>query len=369
MTAQPLPFPPLRHPALREVAARWPQDLQSGPLPDGLVEWTLGSLQARLDGTPPPAAMDGHGPMPPADWPPADALDATFGALDALLDRVLQALLASDQLDAQAVSSVHQVGSTARSMVLAHALPRGQSLQQALVARDRQLSIATHELRTPISSILLNLQMLERTAASRGSLDQATVTRLLQIPSRQLRRLMHMVDLLLDTAQVESERLVLDLHPVDLCEVAHDVVARLEETARAAGRQLAVTACEPLVGDWDRLRLEQVLHNLLTNAIKYGGPLIGIRVFHDGETRLAVTDGGPGIAPEDQPLIFEPFKRLPSAAGEDGAGLGLYIVREIVRAHGGRIDVDSRPGEGATFTVTLPGGHPLEPEGGDFRGH
>lgn len=227
-------------------------------------------------------------------------------------------------------------------------------LAQALAARDRQLSVATHELRTPISSILLNLQVLERTASLKGTLDAPAVTRLLEIPLRQLRRLMHMIDLLLDTAQVESARLALDLQPVDMQDVVHDVTVRLAELARAAGCEIVAEPGPPVVGRWDRLRLEQVLHNLLTNAIKYGGGRVQVRAWLDGDAHLQVSDRGPGIALEDRALIFEPFKRLPSAAAEDGAGLGLYIVREIVHAHRGRIEVHGTPGAGATFLINLP---------------
>jgi signal transduction histidine kinase len=230
-----------------------------------------------------------------------------------------------------------------------------QSLEAALAARDRQLSIATHELRTPISSILLNLQMLERASKAHGMMEGAAVTRYLEVPMRQLRRLMHMVDLLLDTAQVESERLVLDRRPMDLCELVHDVTGRLQAMAHDAGCDLQVQACTSVTGDWDHLRLEQVLHNLLTNGIKYGGGRVEISTWREGdEARLAVKDGGFGIAPEDQEAVFQPFKRLRSAATEDGAGLGLYIVREIILAHGGRITLDSRAGDGAAFHISLP---------------
>jgi signal transduction histidine kinase len=134
----------------------------------------------------------------------------------------------------------------------------------------------------------------------------------------------------------------------------HEAAARLESLARESGARLSLGDCVSVVGRWDRLRLEQVVTNLLTNAIKYGGGEVDVRTSGGDEAVLVVRDHGAGIAAEDQERIFEPFERVQSTSGEDGAGLGLYIVREIVRAHGGRIEVGSVPGQGATFTVFLP---------------
>ena len=298
---------------------------------------TAQRLQASLH-----AHLQGHGGRAPA----------ALSHLETLEVACLQALLDAGLLDRACLAAVHAAFAEMRDEQ-ARSTP-GVNVQQALAARDRQLSIATHELRTPISSILLNLQMLERTARSKGALDAATVARLLAVPSRQLRRLTRMVDLLLDSAQVENERLELDLQPVDLCELVHDAAARLADTARAAGCELSLGDCHPATGRWDRLRLEQVVVNLLTNAIKYGGGQVEVGTQGGSEALLTVRDHGQGIGPEDQQRIFEPYERLASAAGEDGAGLGLYIVREVVRAHGGRIEVESAPGQGATFRVFLP---------------
>ncbi|MGE4241231.1 sensor histidine kinase [Ramlibacter sp.] len=235
------------------------------------------------------------------------------------------------------------------------AAPNAEALQRAIAARDRQLQIATHELRTPISTILLNLQMLEHACRDKDSIDSAVVTRLLEVPKRQLTRLVHMVDLLLDSAQVESDRLVLHRETLDLCALVHDVAARHSEMARGRGCVLDVRSCEPLFGEWDRLRMEQVVSNLVTNAIKYGGPRADLYAERTEEgARIVVEDTGRGIAPEDRARIFEPYERLVTASSGDGAGLGLYIVREIVRAHGGRIEVTGAPSGGARFTVLLP---------------
>ena len=307
----------------------------AGALPDAGRDALLARIRRHLGG------LDGHEPTR------AFAESFTAPQLEQLELGCLARLVDAGLLDAATLAAVHTVFAEAR----AEAQPE---VQQALAARDRQLSIATHELRTPISSILLNLQMLERHATLKGALDAATVQRMLGVPSRQLRRLTRMVDLLLDTAQVEAGRLLLHPQEVDLCELVHEAAARLESLARESGARISLGDCVSVVGRWDRLRLEQVVTNLLTNAIKYGGGAVDVRTSGGMEAMLVVRDHGAGIAAEDQERIFEPFERVQSTSGEDGAGLGLYIVREIVRAHGGRIEVGSAPGQGATFTVFLP---------------
>jgi signal transduction histidine kinase len=339
---------PPRAASLAAVAAGWDA---SDPLPAAVVHGVLDHVQRRLD-------AGGATPVDGADWPAgwptqAHALPA-MAALARLESEIVAELLARGALDAETLQAVHVECAAARERVLANAGHGPQTVQQALEARDRQLSIATHELRTPISSILLNLQMLERVSRERGTLDAASVGKLLEVPSRQLRRLARMVGLLLDAAQVEAERLVLNPEPLDLCELVQDAAARLQELAHARGCRLTLEACQPLPGLWDRLRMEQVITNLLTNAIKYGGGRVEVRTERGAHAVISVRDHGLGIPPEDQARIFKPFERLASSGKEDGAGLGLYIVNEIVRAHGGRIELQSAVGQGSTFTVLLP---------------
>lgn len=224
-------------------------------------------------------------------------------------------------------------------------------------ARDRQLSVVMHEFRTPISSIKLNLELLERSAHQQGSLDAARVAEFLAIPKRQLSRLSRMVDRLLDVAQVESDRLVLTRERLDLCDVVEETAERLGAEAAKAGSDMQLVLDRPVVGCWDRLRLEQVTTNLLANAVKYGGPgrvTATVRMREDGLAELSVNDEGGGIAEADHQRIFEPFERAVDGSKQDGAGLGLYIVREIVAAHGGSVRLVSHPGDGATFSVNLP---------------
>lgn len=345
-----LPSPRVR-PSPAEPLAALATLGDAGALPASVAGAVLDHVQRRLDAG---GATPVDGAQWPAGWPaPAQALPAV-DALAQLESDIVAHLLAQGRLDAGALEAVHIEVAAARARILAQAGHSPQTLQQALEARDRQLSIATHELRTPISSILLNLQMLERVSRERGSLDADGVAKLLEVPSRQLRRLARMVGLLLDAAQVEAERLVLNPEPLDLSELVQDAAARLQELARARDCSITLQGCQPLPGLWDRLRMEQVITNLLTNAIKYGGGRVEVRTERGTHAAIVVRDHGAGIAPEDRERIFKPFERLPSGGKDDGAGLGLYIVREIVRAHGGRIDVQSAPGRGSTFTVLLP---------------
>lgn len=214
-----------------------------------------------------------------------------------------------------------------------------------------------HEFRTPISSIKLNLELLERSAHQQGALDAAKVAEFLAIPKRQLNRLSRMVDRLLDVAQVESDRLVLARERLDLCDVVEDTAERLGADAARAGSDVHLVLDRPVIGCWDRLRLEQVTTNLLANAVKYGGPgrvTATVRKGDDGQAELSVNDEGGGIAEADHQRIFEPFERAVHGSKQDGAGLGLYIVRQIVAAHGGSVRLVSHPGDGATFSVHLP---------------
>jgi signal transduction histidine kinase len=227
-------------------------------------------------------------------------------------------------------------------------------LVDALGDRERLISIAAHELRGPLCSVRLCLQSLQR---SRLSLAPKA-TRMLEIMAKEERRVARLIDDLLDLGRIRSGQLELDLSSFDLCELVREVSLQLEPQAATAGSKLTLAMAAPVVGRWDRSRLNQVVSNLVSNAIKYGqGRPVVIRVKGDsqqGWARLEVTDNGLGIAPELHGRIFEPFKRAVTPGRCDGLGLGLYIVRSIVEQLGGAVHVDSRPGAGATFVVDLP---------------
>jgi signal transduction histidine kinase/CHASE1-domain containing sensor protein len=224
--------------------------------------------------------------------------------------------------------------------------------QEAVAARDEFLSIASHELKTPLTSLVLQADSV-RMAARRGQIEQAQ--RMAERIRRSADRLASLIASLLDISRISSGRLDLELEPVDLAEIARDVTARFEEEARRRGSAIRLVTAGTIVGSWDRMRLDQVVTNLLSNALKYGsGRPVEVRVGSDGDRAfLTVTDEGIGIPEPDQRRIFERFERAVSRRNYGGFGLGLWIVRQIVEALGGSVRVDSSPDRGSTFTVVL----------------
>ncbi len=227
--------------------------------------------------------------------------------------------------------------------------------QAAVVARDEFLSIASHELRTPLTALRLALENMRRVAARELPQGSPQVEKVLAASERANLRLENLVEALLDVSRIHMGRLELDVAEVDLGAVAREAVDELSDELAQAGS--AVTAeGEPAVGRWDRLRVGQVVVNLLANAAKYGaGRPIEVRWgVRGGRAWLSVRDHGIGIEEADQRHIFERFERAVSSQNYGGLGLGLYIVKRILEAHGGGVTVASRPGEGALFTVELP---------------
>jgi PAS domain S-box-containing protein len=230
--------------------------------------------------------------------------------------------------------------------------------RQAIAVRDEFLSIASHELRTPLTALQLQLQSVVRGAQRTpdARVPQERMLRAVDTATRQTERLAKLVDSLLDVSRITAGRLELEREPLDLAQVARDAVARLSSELRAAGCSVEIRADSGVVGSWDRMRVEQIVTNLLANAAKYGaGHPVEIEVEGDTRTaRLRVRDHGIGIAKEALPRIFERFERAVSSRTFGGLGLGLYIVRQIVEAHGGTIRATSDPEEGTTFEVELP---------------
>jgi two-component system sensor histidine kinase/response regulator len=231
--------------------------------------------------------------------------------------------------------------------------------QDAIQVRDEFLSVAAHELKTPLTALRLNLEraLYLTTRGPAETLPKSSVEKSLKPAVRQLERLQLLLEALLDVSRVTNRRLRLDVSAVDLVEIVGDMAQRLEAEARVAGVQLQFELPrEPLIIFGDRLRLEQVLNNLMSNAIKYGeGKPVTVRLEERPEVAvLTVIDQGIGIATQDQARIFDRFERATSSRQSESLGLGLYIVKEIVTAHGGSITVESKPGAGSAFQVQLP---------------
>jgi len=229
--------------------------------------------------------------------------------------------------------------------------------QAAVAARDEFLSIASHELRTPLTALRLALENMRR-VSSREAIERLPpqyVERVLATAERQGQRLEKLVSALLDVSRIHMGRLELDVEEVDLAAVVAEAGAQLEDEAAQTGSTISIHG-EGVHGYWDRLRVSQVVTNLLSNAVKYGGGKPVEVEFGARDTRafLVVRDHGIGIDAVDQPQIFERFERAVSSRNYGGLGLGLYIVKRIVEAHGGTIRVESTPGEGAAFFVELP---------------
>jgi PAS domain S-box-containing protein len=229
--------------------------------------------------------------------------------------------------------------------------------QEAVKVRDEFLSIASHELKTPLTPLLLHIQSIQRLAASSSELPSNRVAAKLDTIERQVDRLDKLVNSLLDISRITGQRLQVECDEnVDLVETVKEIATRFSVEMTQKGCTLELDAPGDVVGRWDRLRVEQIISNLLSNAIKFGaGRPIEVTVkSEDGFAVLTVRDLGIGIAPEDQARIFERFERAVAMRHYGGFGLGLWIVRQIVEALGGSIRVSSRVGAGSLFTVELP---------------
>ncbi len=231
-------------------------------------------------------------------------------------------------------------------------------LREAVQARDEFLSIASHELRTPVTALELNLtSILPLARSGRLATDgQEKLAGKLERAARQVDRLSTLINSLLDVTRITASRLSLCPVDVDLAELVRSVVTRYREVIERSECPLVLSIDESLPGRWDPLALETVAGNLLSNAIKFGNarPIEVTVDRQDGGARLVVVDHGIGIPPEQQSRIFGRFERAVSARHYGGFGIGLWVARHLVEAHGGRIEVASQQGEGSRFTVSLP---------------
>ena len=231
-------------------------------------------------------------------------------------------------------------------------------LQRAVRMRDDFMSLVSHELRTPLNTLFLDTQtrklQLERSADFTFSHEQ--LTRMVERDGRQIQSMVRLIDDMLDVSRLRSGTLSIRLQPGDLARSVAQVADSLSQQAEQAGCALRLALPPSLAGIWDAFRIEQVVVNLLTNAIRYGaGKPIDVRLAQrDDHAVLEVQDHGVGIAAEDQQRIFQQFERASAGRSIPGLGLGLFISQQIVVAHQGRLEVDSVPGDGSTFRLVLP---------------
>lgn len=228
------------------------------------------------------------------------------------------------------------------------------AMTESLRVRDEFISIASHELKTPISSLKLQTQVLQRDIQRHLNefYSSERMNNVLSLFDRQVDRLTDLVETMLDVSRISNGRLIIDRRNVDLTDIVRETVSALQfEKTR-----IDIDIPESLPVRADALRIQQVVENLLSNAIKYGaGKPIRIQMRAKGDTaEIRFEDQGLGIAPDSLPIIFDRFERAVSARHISGLGLGLYITKQIVDAHGGSISVESKLGVGSVFTVRLP---------------
>jgi signal transduction histidine kinase len=209
--------------------------------------------------------------------------------------------------------------------------------------------VAAHDLSNPLLALQLRLHRLRHLAPD-NRLQEG-----LAAAERDTRRMGRLLHELMDVSRLSAGRIALERDELDLVALVREVTERFSEQAASVGTQLEVRADAPVWGHWDRERLDRVLTNLLSNALKFGaGRPVEVRVHAEGTlARLVVKDQGIGIPTEAQGRLFGRFERV-GGTGQPGAGLGLYIVRQLTEAHGGTVHLVSQPGHGAAFTLELP---------------
>ncbi|MFS2094603.1 ATP-binding protein [Pseudomonas sp. Pseusp11] len=233
-----------------------------------------------------------------------------------------------------------------------------KELKQAVRMRDDFMSIVAHEVRTPLNGLILETQLrkmhLARDNAAAFTLDKMHA--MVERDERQIKSLIRLIEDMLDVSRIRTGKLSIRPTRFDLVQLVHNLLQNFAPQAEAAQASVSLIADQPVMGDWDEFRIEQVICNLLTNALRYGAKsAIDVRVYnHHGQARVEVQDRGIGIGEENQQRIFQQFERVSTRAVVAGLGLGLFISQQIVAAHGGSITVESRIGEGALFRVCLP---------------
>lgn len=230
-------------------------------------------------------------------------------------------------------------------------------LRDAVRARDTFLTLAAHELRTPLTAAQLKLERLRRLVEQRPEeVDGAMLGDGFSVIARQQRRLAALVDNLVEVAAFTSGKRMLTRTNVDLGREVEDALSFLREEVAAAGSDVVRRLQPDVVGRWDAARLQSLIRNLLSNAVRYGqGKPVEVGVSAAGDhAHLTVADHGGGIAVEDRDRIFDKFEHVVTEHHHAGFGLGLWIARRVIEEHSGHMELTSQPGEGTVFIVDLP---------------
>ncbi len=230
-------------------------------------------------------------------------------------------------------------------------------LKRRIRIRDEFLMIASHELRTPITALKMQLQMAQwNVKVNEGNVSTADrLVKALDVSMTQVDRMSKIIEDMLDVSRMQSGSLDLDKEQCDLVSIIREVSERFLPELHSARCQIELKEVGNILGEWDKVRMEQVLSHLIANAIKYApGKKIEISAIQSGkQAKLEVKDQGPGIPVEKQSVIFKRFGRAASR-NLGGLGLGLYICKQIIEAHGGKIRVESTEGHGSAFVIELP---------------
>jgi signal transduction histidine kinase len=233
-----------------------------------------------------------------------------------------------------------------------------EELQRSLRMRDDFMSLVAHELRTPLNTLFLETQMrsLQLKRGNLPAFDPDQMGNMIKRDERQIKAMIRLIDDMLDVSRMKSGTLSIRPGKVELMGLLERVLNDLSLQATAAGSTLQLAAHAPVEGWWDEFRIEQVIVNLLTNALRYGGGgAVEVSVHQIGcNVRIDVRDHGKGIAPDFLDRIFEPYERGAKSGEPKGLGLGLYISRQLATSHKGELTVQSTQGEGATFSLLLP---------------
>ncbi len=220
------------------------------------------------------------------------------------------------------------------------------------------LSIASHELKTPIAGLKLQAEMAKRAIEKNGpeAYSPERVKKLVDNFHYDINRLKRLVDDILDVSRITSGKLSMKMEYINIEKFLFEIVERMSQSFIQFNHLVDVKINAPIHMTWDSHRMEQVISNLISNAIRYGNGLpIKFYVFtHSKSLFISVSDKGPGISDENQKSLFERFKKKKEKIENEGLGLGLYITNEIVKAHKGKIHLVSLSGEGANFTVEIP---------------